>query len=194
MPGRPRAFNTEKALDRALKVFWRKGYEGTSLLDLTQAMGINRPSLYAAFGNKEALFKKAIDHYIEGPACHVKNALQEPTARAVAERLLRASIDLVTDSRNPHGCFMVQGALVCGDDAEPVRKEMIKRRAAVEAGLGDRFARAISDGDLPLDADPSGLARYIVVILQGMAVEAAGGATRDELLAVADRAMRAWPS
>src|SRR6059058_4783820 len=113
--GRPRAFDVDEALDQALKVFWRKGYEGASLPDLTKAMGINRPSLYAAFGNKEALFRKAIDRYLEGPACYVREALREPTARVVVERLLRASIDLVTDSRNPRGCFMVQGALACGD-------------------------------------------------------------------------------
>src|SRR5882762_7096049 len=109
--GRPRAFDLDQALDRALKVFWRKGYEGASLPDLTKAMGINRPSLYAAFGNKEALFRKAIDRYVEGPASHIAEALEEPTALAVVGRLLRGSIDLITDSRNPHGCFMVQSAL-----------------------------------------------------------------------------------
>jgi AcrR family transcriptional regulator len=194
MPGRPRAFSTEKALDRALKVFWRKGYEGTSLLDLTEAMGINRPSLYAAFGNKEALFKKSIDRYMEGPASHIRRALDEPTARAVAEKMIRCSIDVVTDSKNPHGCFMVQGALVCGDDAESVRREMIRRRAAVEATLRERFARAVAEGDLPSDADPAELARFVMVILQGIAVQAAGGATRDDLRMVVDRVMRGWPA
>ncbi len=85
--GRPRAFDLEQALDSALKVFWRKGYEGASLPDLTKAMGINRPSLYAAFGNKEELFRKALDRYSEGPACHVREALSEPTARKVVEKL-----------------------------------------------------------------------------------------------------------
>src|SRR5690348_4805353 len=97
--GRPRSFDVDHALDRALKVFWRKGYEGASLPDLTKAMGINRPSLYAAFGNKEALFRKAIDRYIEGPACGFRAALEEPTARKVVERLLYGNIDLVTDPR-----------------------------------------------------------------------------------------------
>src|SRR5262245_24713407 len=116
--GRPRSFDIEKALDRALKVFWRKGYEGASLPDLTRAMGINRPSLYAAFGNKEALFRKAIDRYVEISSCHVYEALQEPTARGVVERLLCASVDVMTDTQNPAGCFLVQGALACGDTAE----------------------------------------------------------------------------
>ena len=107
--GRPREFDVDKALDRALRVFWRKGYEGASLPDLTQAMRINRPSLYAAFGNKEALFRKAIDRYVEGPGAFVREALQQPTAKAVVENLFRGTIKLVTDSRYPRGCFMVQG-------------------------------------------------------------------------------------
>src|SRR5436309_1319981 len=96
LKGRPRTFNIDEALDRALQVFWRKGYEGTSLSDLTRAMGINRPSLYAAFGDKQALFRKVLDRYAEGPAAYVREALQEPTARAVVERLLGGSIDLLT--------------------------------------------------------------------------------------------------
>src|SRR5438067_5604399 len=111
--GRPRSFDIDKALDRALQVFWHKGYEGTTLSDLTQAMGINRPSLYAAFGNKEALFRKALDRYGEGPAAYVRAALEEPTARAVAERLLLGTVEGLTDPGHPTGCLMVQGALSC---------------------------------------------------------------------------------
>src|SRR5947209_3799427 len=140
--GRPRAFDIDKALDRALQVFWRKGYEGASLPDLTRAMGINRPSLYAAFGNKEALFRKALDRYAEGPACYVRQALDEPTARAVAERVLAGSVDLLTDPRNPRGCLLVQGALVCGEAAESVRRELAARRLAGEVAFRRRFERA----------------------------------------------------
>src|SRR5437762_10822949 len=104
--GRPREFDTEQALDAALEVFWRKGYEGASLPDLTEAMGINRPSLYAAFGNKEELFRTVVTRYVEGPAAFVREALEEPTARGVAERLLSAAVDLVTDPRNPRGCLL----------------------------------------------------------------------------------------
>src|SRR5204862_7915530 len=107
--GRPREFDVDEALDRALGVFWRRGYEGATLADLTEAMGINRPSLYAAFGSKEELFRKALDRYVEGPAACVREALNEPTARAVAERLLGGSIALVTDRRNPRGRLIVQG-------------------------------------------------------------------------------------
>jgi AcrR family transcriptional regulator len=117
--GRPRTFNFDIALDRALKVFWKKGYEGTSLSDLTQAMGISRPSLYAAFGNKEALFRKVLLRYSDGPAAYVREALDEPSARAVVERLLLGAVDLLSDPRTPPGCLMVQGALSCGDAAAP---------------------------------------------------------------------------
>src|SRR6516164_7920615 len=113
--GRPREFDVDQALDSALRVFWRKGYEGTTLPDLTKAMGINRPSLYAAFGSKEELFRQTLDRYAAGPAAYVRAALTEPTARAVAERLLAGAIDVVTNRRNPRGCLLVQGALACGE-------------------------------------------------------------------------------
>jgi len=192
--GRPRAFDVDEALDQALKVFWRKGYEGASLPDLTRAMGINRPSLYAAFGNKEALFRKALDRYDDGPAAYVREALEEPTARAVVEALLRGAVDLLSCPRNPHGCLMVQGALSCGSTANPIRRELATRRAAGEAAIRRRFKRAISGGDLPADTDADDLARYVSTVMHGMAVQAAGGASRKALLRVVKMALRAWPA
>jgi AcrR family transcriptional regulator len=190
--GRPREFDPDVALDRALAVFWRKGYEGTSLADLTRAMGINRPSLYAAFGNKEALFKKALDRYAEGPAAFFREALAAPTARAVAERLLSEAIDVVTDRRNPRGCLLVQGALACGAEADSVRQELASRRLAGEAALRARFEQARAEGDLPADTHPADLARYVMAVLHGMAVQAAGGAGQAELRRVAALALRAY--
>jgi len=190
--GRPREFDIDQALNRALRVFWRKGYEGATLPDLTRAMGINRPSLYAAFGSKEGLFRKSLDRYDAGPAAWAREALHEPTARAVAGRLLAGAIDMVTDRRNPRGCLIVQGALACGDAAQSVRKELVSRRLALEAALRQRFERAISDGDLPADAHPADLARYIVAVTHGIAVQAAGGATRAQLRRVAAMALRAF--
>src|SRR5579864_5306999 len=109
--GRPRAFDTEEALDRAMQVFWRKGYLGTSLSDLTDAMGINRPSLYAAFGNKKSLFRKTLARYSTGPSDYLREALREPTARAVVERVLNGVVDLLTDPHTPRTCMWVHGAL-----------------------------------------------------------------------------------
>ncbi|MGH8531457.1 MAG: TetR/AcrR family transcriptional regulator [Gammaproteobacteria bacterium] len=191
--GRPRAFDIDEALDRALHVFWQKGYEGASLPDLTAAMGIDRPSLYAAFGNKEALFCKALNRYAEGPAAYVDEALKEPTARAVVGRLLQGAVDLQTNPRNPPGCLMVQSALSCREASDPIRKKVAARRKAGEAAIRQRFRRAITEGDLPTDANAADLARYVATIMYGLAVQAAGGASRAELRRAIQMALRAWP-
>ena len=192
--GRPRSFDADEALGRALRVFWLKGYEGTSLPDLTKAMGINRPSLYAAFGNKEDLFRKVVDRYGQGPARYTREALERPTAREVVERLLGGAVDLLTDARNPGGCLMVQGALACGSGGETVRRALAKRRAAGVDALRRRFRRAVVEGDLPTGAAPAVLARFVATALHGMAVQAASGAGRTELRRVATMFLRAWPS
>jgi AcrR family transcriptional regulator len=192
--GRPREFDADKALESAMEIFWRKGYEGTSLSDLTEAMGINRPSLYAAFGNKEELFRKALARYVDGPAAFRRLALQQPTARKVVERLLYGTADALTNPCHPAGCLAVQGALTCGEAAQSIRDELARRRAAFEDELRQRFERAKAERDLAADARPVDLARYIATLTQGMAVQAAGGATRTDLEAVADMALRAWPA
>jgi AcrR family transcriptional regulator len=191
--GRPRAFDIEKALERALQVFWEKGYEGTSLSDLTEAMGINRPSLYAAYGNKEALFRKALDRYVQRTMAFVRDAINEPTARGVAERLLRSAADMVTHRRNPRGCLTVRGALSSGEEADPIRLELALRRSEGEAAIRERLERAKGEGELPTSTNPADLARYLATVYQGMSVQAAGGATREQLRRVAETALRAWP-
>src|SRR6202047_1692691 len=191
--GRPRSFDLDEALDRALQVFWRKGYEGASLSDLTKAVGVNRPSLYAAFGDKKALFRKALDRYLTGPAAYTQEALKAPTARAVVERLLQGAADLNAAPRNPGGCLMVQGALASGDTGDSIRQELVACRAAGEAALRRRFPRGKSERDLPADTDPADLARYLATIIYGMAVQAAGGASRDKLQHVVEMTLRTLP-
>ncbi len=191
--GRPREFDTEKALDRALEVCWRKGYEGASISELTDAMGINRPSLYAAFGNKEDLFRKALDRYSAGPAAYAYKVFEEPTARAVVERLLRERADALTDPRNPHGCLGVQSALACGDAAQLIKDEMCRRQAAWQDALRKRLEQAKREGDLASEVNCTDLAQYIAIVVQGMAVQAAGGATRQQLRRVADLVLQGWP-
>ena len=191
--GRPREFDVDKALDLALQVFWRKGYEGASMADLTETMGITKPSLYSAFGNKEELFRKALDRYVDGPGGYFQVALAKPTARAVVEHLLYESADAVTDPNHPPGCLAVQGALSCGDAAESIKQELMSRRAKGEQDLRQRFERAIAEGDLPQGSDAADLAAYLSAILQGMAVQAAGGTTREQLRKIAEMALRAWP-
>jgi AcrR family transcriptional regulator len=191
--GRPRGFNADRALDRALNVFWRQGYEGASLPALTKAMGINRPSLYAAFGNKQALFRKALERYERGPAGYTWRALKEPTAREVVEALLKGIVQLLTRPQNPGGCLMVQGALACGENARQVRQELASRRADGVAAMRRRFKRAVDEGDLPAPADPAALARFVATVMHGLAVQAASGASRKELLRVTEMVLRLWP-
>ena len=190
--GRPRGFDAEKALDQAMRVFWKHGYEGASLPQLTKAMGINRPSLYAAFGNKEALFRKAVDRYVEKTGCLMSDALARPTTRAVVEQLLKGVIGYPAPGKI-RGCLLVQGALACGDSADPIRKELALRRGAGESALRDRFERAMAEGDLPRHSDPAALAKYVATLQHGLSVQMAGGADRAELLAAVDVALRAWP-
>jgi AcrR family transcriptional regulator len=190
--GRPRTFDTEEALEAAMQLFWRRGYEGTSLAALTEAMGVNVPSLYAAFGNKEQLFRRAVQRYIERPASYVGKALGEPTARAVAEQLFRGAINMVVEAKQD-GCLLVVGALSGGPDAAPARVELSRRRAAGEAAIRKRFERALDEGDLSPDADTTQLARYVITVLWGMSVQAAGGATRQQLREIAEFALRAFP-
>ena len=191
--GRPRAFDADVALDRALQVFWRRGYEGAALSDLTRAMRINRPSLYGAFGNKQALFRKVLDRFAAGPAAYLSAVLEQPTARAVAQQLLQQAAKALTNPHQPHGCLMVQGALSCGQEANPIRRELIMRRGAAEAAIRRRLARAKSERDLPRRSNPADLARYLMTVMHGMAVQAAGGASRAKLQRVARAALHAWP-
>ncbi len=191
--GRPRAFDLDRALDRALHVFWRKGYEGASIADLTEAMGISPPSLYAAFGNKEALFRRALDRYEAEHEADWKDALAAPTAYEAVERLLMLTAASLGDKRNPPGCLMVQGALCGGEECDAVKAELAARRDASVGQIRERLKRARREGDLPDDADPAVLARYVATVLHGMAVQATGGASRKELERVVATAMRAFP-
>jgi AcrR family transcriptional regulator len=191
--GRTRAFDTDEALDRAMTVFWSKGYEGASLADLTEAMEISRPSLYAAYGNKEELFRKALERYGEGPSSYERVALAQPTARAVAEGLLRGAADVQTDPATPAGCLAVLGSTYCADESSPIGKTLIAFRLAGHAAIRERFERARAEGDLPANADPNALTHYIGTVVCGMAVLAASGVTRKELERVIELTMRAWP-
>lgn len=191
--GRPRGFDADEALERAMLVFWEQGYEGASLTDLTGAMGITRTSMYAAFGNKEELFRKAMQRYAEGPAAYAVRALEEPTARQVATAFLTGSVRTTTRPGCPAGCLAVQGSLAAGDLGRPARDTLVAWRDEARSRLSDRFRQAVDDGDLPPETDTGLLARYLMTVSNGIAVQAAGGAAREELQQVADAALRNWP-
>jgi AcrR family transcriptional regulator len=192
--GRPRAFNYDEALDRAMHVFWRKGFEGASLNDLTAAMGLQPASLYRAFGNKRELFEKALARYLAGPVAFVHDALSERTALAVAERILRRTAEFLTEGRARRGCMTIQAALAGGMEGEPIRRKLIALRVKEQDALRRRFERAKAEGDLPNDADAADLARFVTTLFQGMTVQAINGASREDLLRLSDTALRIWPT
>ncbi|WP_245593371.1 TetR/AcrR family transcriptional regulator [Azospirillum halopraeferens] len=184
----------DTALDAAMRVFWRKGYEGASYADLTAATGVERPALYAAFGNKEALFRRALARYYERYLDYLPEALAQPTARRVAAHLLHGAVDLNTRYPDHTGCLGINGVLAGSDDAEPVRQALIDARAAGEALLRERFDRARAEGDLPETARSDVLAAFLTAVLHGMAVQAKAGFSRDMLMAVAEHALSTWPT
>lgn len=192
--GRHREFDVDKALDAALCVFWRKGYEGASYADLTEATGVERPALYSAFGNKEALFRRVLDRYYERYLDFIPAALQRPTARDVAAHVLHGAAELNTRYPDRTGCLGILGALAGSDESESVRQALIDARAAGEAQLRDRFEQAKTEGDLPETARPDALAGFVMAVLHGMAVQAKAGFSRDRLDAIAEQALSGWPS
>jgi AcrR family transcriptional regulator len=189
--GRPREFDADVALDQAMEVFWRHGYEGATIAQLTEAMGINPPSLYACFGNKEGLLKAALDRYTKLRGVWMDEVVAAPTARDVAERMLMGIADKQTDPANPPGCLLVQGGIACGSGSENVPFELAARRAENEDQLRDRFVRAKAEGDLKPTSDPAALARYVSAVSVGMGVMASSGSDREALRQVADVAVQA---
>jgi AcrR family transcriptional regulator len=192
--GRPVAFNQEEVLNKALNVFWSHGYEGTSMAELTGTLGINKPSIYAAFGNKEALFRKALARYRAGPIAFVGEAMKAPTARQAVENLFTKAVDFFSDESNPNGCMIVQGALTCGQSSSAIQQELIAYRGNFETTLINRFELAKAQGDLSSNVNSKQLAKYIATIHQGMSVQSTSGATREELLAIVAMALKNWPS
>lgn len=191
--GRPREFDTEQALGAALRVFWAKGYEGASLSDLTDEMGITRPSLYAAFGNKEALFRQALDLYERDKLTYIGDAIEAPTARGVAERLLMGSVDAATTG-DCKGCMGVIASVACQSVEPSIRDDVNARAESSRRAIIARMQQAIDAGEFRVATEAEAITRYLLAIMQGISVQAQSGASREELLQVADSALLSWPS
>lgn len=189
--GRPRAFDTSRALDAAIDVFWRRGFEGASLAELTLAMGINRPSLYAAFGDKAQLFTAALDRYVDSNMGYVGESLAQPTARECARTFLVGNAHAVTMPGRPAGCLSVQAVVTSEDSAEFA--VLAENRAVIESRFAERFRRAITEGDLPAEENPEELAAMLITIASGFAIRAADGTARSSLVALAERTMAMFP-
>src|SRR5215469_4015231 len=189
--GRPRGFDEHEALDRAVRVFWEHGYEGASMSELTGAMGINKPSLYAVFGSKEELFRRALARYRDTYGAHAPAILEQPTAYAVIESYLHAAVDALTSGGHPPGCLSIQGGLSCSPANSGISEFLADYRAAGESALADRLARAAKEGDLAPGTDTAALARFVVTLSQGLAVHSAAGVGSEDLHASVDIALRA---
>jgi AcrR family transcriptional regulator len=191
--GRPRGFDSTRALDQALEVFWRLGYEGASIADLTEAMGITAPSLYAAFGSKAELYRRVLERYQARQGASTPRALtEEPTARAAVERLLREAARDFSSRKHPPGCMISTAVLTCAEENQPIAEHVATLRAGSLKALRARLEQGIAEGELPAGTDAAALARYFGALLQGMSVQALDGASEAELLALGKVAMLAW--
>jgi AcrR family transcriptional regulator len=183
--GRPREFDYDKALEQAMNVFWQKGYEGTSMPDLTQAMGMNRPSIYAAFGNKEELFNKALNKYHEKSMVFLRERLDQPDMKEAISGFFCGIATSFSSKETPKGCFTVMSALVGSDKCQSIRDAARSRRDDILNALHDRLKKGLRDGHLPKGTDTKCLARFFVTVLQGMSVQSASGACKEDMYKIA---------
>ena len=192
--GRPRAFDRDAALRRAMEVFWERGYDGASMSELTSAMGINTPSLYAAFGDKEALFRASVELYGAHEGGRTARALrEEPNARAAIEAMLRDNVAVYTTPGTPQGCMVVLAGGTYTERTASVREFLVDARRATSASIRDRLEAGLAAGELPAGTDPAALAAFYTSVLFGLSVQARDGASHAELTAAVDCAMAAWP-
>ncbi len=178
--GRPRAFDADEAIEAAMHVFWKHGYEGASLRALTKAMGIDRKSMYLAFGDKESLFRKALDRYSTIQLSYLLEALERRSVAEFVDELFVAALKFYGDEKHPRTCMSLQG-FAMGEETQSVRNALIEWRVWVEKQYRIKFERARQEGELPKESRPAELARYLAVIMAGLAVQASNGASLAEL-------------
>jgi AcrR family transcriptional regulator len=192
--GRPREFDQEKALDQALELFWRQGYEGTSIADLRKSIGITAPSLYAAFGSKEELYRRVLEHYLGGLGRTLADALREEAdTYAAVRRFLFESAQNFAGPKNPRGCLISCAIPTCAPENRGVADIVASKRMSSVLTLRARFQHAVKNGELPRDTDPDQLARFYGAVIQGMSIQALDGAGAKVLRGIAETALSAWP-
>lgn len=193
--GRPRSFDRDAALAAAMKTFWQFGYEGASMAALTEAMGINSPSLYAAFGSKEALFKEAVRLYMATEDEKTRRTLSEqPTARGAIEAMLRRSVANLADPAGCRGCLLVLGDSNAAPEHGGIHQYLAQRRKEIQAAIEERIRRGVADGDVSAGANVKVVSAFLMTVLQGLSLRARDGASREAMLQVADAALAAWDS
>jgi AcrR family transcriptional regulator len=192
-PGRPSLFDRDAAVHAAMLLFWRHGYEATSVADLIAAMGITPPSLYAAFGDKKGLFRAALARYLDAPVGLVEMMDAAPSARAAAARLLEGAALRFTGADTPAGCLVAGALSSCPPGLDDVRRELSAVRDATRAALRARIARDVAEGRMAGDADADVLAAHVVALVQGMATLARDGMPRALLLRIAEQGLTGWP-
>lgn len=193
--GRPRGFDRDAALAAAMRVFWARGYEATSIQDLVEAMGVNKPSLYATFGCKEELFREAVELYDRTEGVHVTRSLDDaPSARAAVEDMLRDNARAYAAGDRPRGCMIVLASLLGAPENQAVRTFLAANRLAGEQALAARLERGMAEGELSAATDAAGLAAFYTTVLEGLSIQARDGASADKLAAIVDAAMMAWPA
>jgi len=191
--GRPLSFDREAALEKAMLLFWRHGYEGTSLSELRAAMGVTSPSIYAAYGNKRRLFLAAVEKYVSGPITSETIIRDALTARAAVEELLRSAAIGYTGVETPTGCLLATSAISGSGDSADIQAKLAAIRRGIEQRLRDRIQSGLLRGELEAGTDPSALAGFVMSVIQGMSTLSRDGASREKLLSVAQIALRSWP-
>src|SRR5580700_2812171 len=188
--GRPIGFDKDAALEAAMLLFWERGYEGTSMADLTETMGVNPSSIYAAFGDKHALFSLAVKRYMDSRALYATKALEKPTLEKVVRALFDSTVAFLTTPGHPPTCMTLAGAVGCSADATPAREIMTEIRKQNEIAMRKRFLQARKSGELSKDVSVDDYTRYLSSILAGLSIQAANGSTKAELKRTANMALR----
>lgn len=192
--GRPRNFDKDEAIKIALDLFRKKGFDNTSISDLTGALHVNKPSLYAAFGNKEELFSDILKAYISGPASYFFEVFNEATTKKLVRSLLTKSIEILFYSEQPHGCLIVMSTASEELQKVGIQQSLVASLREHQHKLVERFERAKAGGEIKKEVDPVRLALYVVTLHKGLSLQAINGSSKEEMLGLVEQVVGLWPT